>query len=85
MSKVRDFPGIGKESVDRFRAVLARQGIDVPAGDSGVIEYRGVKLSFAYQPGTETLRLSLDEKPFIISEGYVWDLVEKAINPEANV
>jgi hypothetical protein len=85
MSKIHDYQGIPRETVERFRAELAKEGIAVPLGDSGTIEHRGVRLSFSYEPMARTLRVTLDKKPPFITENYVWSLIDGAIGSKANV
>lgn len=45
-------------------------GIMLPAGHSGVMEQRGVKLEYSYN-GTDSLVITIDHKPLFYPEGRV--------------
>jgi hypothetical protein len=79
MPSSKTFPGVTPEAVSRFRAELAKQHIRVPDGDEGTIDHAGVKLSFQYDPARALLHVRLDDKPFIVSEAFVWNLLATAL------
>ncbi|GEM_PF-1128214 len=72
----REFTGISRDAVNKFREQVEKAGQPLPPGDSYTIERSGVKLSVDYTEVSETLRLCIVEKPGFIPDSMVWSIVE---------
>ena len=55
---------------DCMKKKLEAAGIHVPPGDSGEMSGSGVKAHFEWD-GKDNLKITIKEKPFIVSCGYV--------------
>ena len=79
MAATKDFPGITPQTIARFREELAKRRIELPAGDEGTISHAGVRLSYQYDAARSVLQVRIDDKPFIVSEAFVWNLLSTAL------
>lgn len=70
----RNYP-VTPEEMANFRAILAKDGVVVPNGNSGQIETHGVEISFSYD-GTAALTLTILSKPFFILASTIWSQLE---------
>jgi hypothetical protein len=70
MADSKDYTGIAQSTLDCLKTDLRSMGIEPPQGDSGTIEYQGVKLSVSYsaivagvKPGSAAHRVAHDAGP----------------------
>ena len=76
MDNCKEYPGITREAVNKFREQSEKSGQPLPPGDSYVIEKSGVKLSVAYNESAQTLTACILEKPGFIPDSMVWAVVD---------
>ena len=74
----KTYSNISRAKVDELREAVAAY-VQLPQGDSGAIESRGVKGSFVYDEPAQTLTLSISEAPFFIPRGVIWSTIERAL------
>lgn len=72
----KEYSGVSREAVTKFREQAERDGKPLPPGDSFVIERSGVKLSVDYTETTQVLKLCIAEKPAFIPDAMVWAIIE---------
>jgi len=58
---------------------LRTRGVAVPAGDSCVIEHRGVRGSMTYSEPDGRVEIGILDKPFLVSDRVVWNLLDAAM------
>lgn len=59
------------DQLNHFHALAATNGIDIPEGNSGVIQSHGITMDFTYDQ--TTLKLTITSKPFYITTSMVWN------------
>jgi hypothetical protein len=79
MADQKEYPGIQRSALDCLKKDLQSMGITPPEGDSGTIEYQGVKLSIAYGSADEKLTIQILNKPAFLPESLVWQLLDGRI------
>jgi hypothetical protein len=79
MADSKDYTGIAQSTLDCLKTDLRSMGIDPPEGDSGTIEYQGVKLSISYDAGGQKLSIQIVSKPLFVPESLVWQLLDGRI------
>jgi hypothetical protein len=72
---------ITPEALQAKKLALAGQGVIVPAGDAGVIERDGVKVSFVYNPNV--LTVAVLHKPFFLPMDTVISHITAWFNTDA--
>jgi len=72
----KEYPGITREALHKFREQSEKSGQPLPPGDSFVIEKSGVKLSVEYLEAAQTLKMCIVEKPGFIPDSMVWAIVD---------
>ncbi len=76
MAQQKDYPNIEPKTLDCLKSELQSMGITPPEGDSGTIDYQGVKLQVTYQASAQTLSVEMLQKPVFIPESLVWQLLD---------
>ena len=77
MSDHKEFSGISRVNVNSIRNGLNKRGIKVPEGDDvEVAGPFGVKVQMTYHEPKETLRLTINHKPFFVTESQIWKVIE---------
>jgi hypothetical protein len=75
----RSYPGFTRADVDKIRRELGKFGIKIPDGDdvevSGPL---GVKMHVKYDEPSQTLDLTILDKPGFISEAQIWKVIESS-------
>lgn len=79
MAEEKEYPGINRSTLDCLKKDLQSMGIAPPEGDSGVIEYQGVKLSITYTEPAAKLSIQILNKPSFVPESLVWQLLDGRI------
>ena len=79
MADVKEYEGITESGLDNLRKDLQSVGITPPQGNSGTIEYQGVKLAINYDPPSQKLTLNIVEKPIFIPESLIWQMLDGRI------
>jgi hypothetical protein len=79
MADSKDYTGIAQSTLDCLKTDLRSMGIEPPQGDSGTIEYQGVKLSVSYSAADQKLVLQIISKPAFVPESLVWQLLDGRI------
>ncbi len=79
MADSKDYDGIARPALDCLKNDLRSMGIDPPSGDTGTIEYQGVKLSITYVAGSQKLSIQIVNKPAFVPESLVWQLLDGRI------
>lgn len=79
MADVKEYGGITEGGLDNLRKDLQSMGITPPQGNSGTIEYQGVKLAINYDPPSQKLTLNIVEKPVFIPESLIWQMLDGRI------
>jgi len=77
--ETRTFTGIDRAKMNRLREAIGPY-VELPQGDAGTIESRGVKGSFAYDEAAQTLTLTIHEAPFFIPMPMIWNGVQQALS-----
>jgi hypothetical protein len=72
----KEYPGITREALHKFREHSEKSGQPLPPGDSFVIEKSGVKLSVEYLESSQSLKMCIVEKPGFIPDSMVWAIVD---------
>jgi hypothetical protein len=75
----KDYTGVTREAIDKWREESAQKGEPLPPGDSFTIEKSGVKVSVEYNESILTLKICIVEKPALIPEAMVWAIVDGAV------
>lgn len=65
------FQQVTSELFNHFKKVLREEGLEVSPGGSGVISGHGLTASFSWDGSSETLTVTVTEKPFHFSCGDV--------------
>lgn len=79
MADTKDYTGISASTLECLKTDLRSMGINPPDGDSGTVEYQGVKLSINYDSGHQTLSVHIISKPAFVPESLVWQLLDGRI------
>ena len=72
----RDYTGVTRDAINRWREEAARSGTPLPPGDSFTIEKSGVTISANYNEGAQTATICIVDKPAFIPDSMVWSIVE---------
>ena len=78
-SNCKDYTGVTREALDKWRAESAQRGEVLPPGDSFTIQKSGVTLSIEYNETLATLKICIVEKPPFIPEAMVWAIVDSTV------
>lgn len=82
MPDCKKYGGIMRAELDSLRKDLAKEGIDVPAGDDVAVKGPyGIELRATYDEAKETLKICITKKPFYIPESEIWKIVDTGTNP----
>lgn len=76
--ETRTFTGVDRQKFSGLREAIGPY-VELPDGDEGTIESRGVKGSFTYDEPAQTLTLTIHEAPFFIPMGMIWNGVRQAL------
>lgn len=76
--ETKTFDGVDRAKMQKLREAIGPY-VALPAGDSGTIESRGVRGSFAYDEAAQTLTLTIHEAPFFIPMPMIWNGVRQAL------
>lgn len=79
MADSKDYTGIAPSTLNCLKTDLQSMGINPPQGDSGTIEYQGVKLSVTYSAADQKLSLQIISKPGFVPASLVWQLLDGRI------
>ena len=79
MPDSKDYQGIARTTLDCLKKDLETMGVRMPSGDSGEIEYQGVKLSFIYSETDQKLTAQIMAKPAFIPAAMVWQLLDNKV------
>jgi len=73
---------ITRGELAKFRKDLAKEGVNVPAGDDVNVEGPyGIELRATYSEAKETLKICITKKPFYIPESEIWKIVDTGTSP----
>jgi hypothetical protein len=72
----KDYIGVTRAALDRWREDALRAGTPLPLGDSFTVEKSGVSISANYVESTETVTICIVNKPAFIPESMVWSIIE---------
>ena len=85
MPDCKQYGGITRGELGKLRKDLAKEGIEIPEGDSVSIKGPyGIELSADYNEAKETLKICITKKPFYIPESEVWKIVDTGTSPYAD-
>jgi len=74
----RSYNGVTRAHVDKIRKEIGKYGISMPDGDDVDVKGPlGVKMHLTYDEPAKTLSLSLIDKPALIPESQIWNVIEK--------
>jgi hypothetical protein len=79
MADSKDYAGVAQTTLDCLNTDLKSVGINPPEGDSGIIEYQGVKLAISYSSTDQMLSVRIMSKPAFVPESLVWQLLDGRI------
>jgi hypothetical protein len=85
MPESKQYGGITRAELLKLREDLAKEGVNVPAGDD--VEVKGpygIQLRATYNEVKETLKISITKKPFYIPESEIWKIVDTGTEPYAD-
>lgn len=74
----KTYTNVDRAQADKLKAQISAY-VQLPPGDSGIIESQGVKGRYAYDEPAQTLTLTLDEVPFFIPRAMIWSTLERAL------
>lgn len=84
MPDCKQYGGITRDELAKLRADLAKEGVNVPAGDDvSVAGPYGIQLRATYDEAKETLKICIVKKPFYIPESEIWKIVDAGTSPYA--
>ena len=72
----KDYTGVTRATLERWRQEAARSGDPLPDGDSFTFQKSGVTISASYNEAAETATICIVEKPAFIPESMVWSILE---------
>ena len=82
MPDCKYYGGITREELAKLRKDLAKEGVNVPAGDDvSVAGPYGIELRATYNEAKETLKICITKKPFYIPESEIWKIVDTGTDP----
>ncbi|MGH9397981.1 MAG: hypothetical protein ACRD18_14170 [Terriglobia bacterium] len=76
MADTKEYQGITENGLGILKKDLQSMGITPPDGDSGTIEYQGVKLGVDFVRVAQKLTIRILEKPSFVPESLVWQLLD---------
>ncbi|MGH9439880.1 MAG: hypothetical protein ACRD22_18875 [Terriglobia bacterium] len=76
MANSKAYSGISETGLGILKKDLKSMGITPPEGDSGIIEYQGVKLGVEFASAAQKLTIRILEKPPFIPENLIWQLLD---------
>lgn len=76
MASFKEYNGITEAGLGALKKDLESMGITPPNGNSGTIEYQGVKLGVDFLPETQKLTIRVLEKPPFVPESLIWQLLD---------
>lgn len=79
MADQKEYADIGRSVLECLKKDLQSMGINPPEGDSGTIEYQGVKLTITYAEADQKLTIQIASKPAFVPESLVWQLLDGRI------
>jgi hypothetical protein len=77
----KSFTGVSPQKFAALMGFLKLEGINVPDGNSGTISITSpaeISISFNYD-GTDSLTLTIDNKPFFVAESMIWSKIESGL------
>jgi hypothetical protein len=77
----KSFTGVTPDKFALLKKLLADGGITMPDGNSGTISITSpakIDVQFDYN-GTDTLALTILEKPFFVAESMIWEKIESSL------
>lgn len=82
MPECKQYGGITRQELGKLREDLAKEGINIPAGDDVSVKGPyGIELRATYTEAKETLKICITKKPFYIPESEVWKIVDAGTSP----
>jgi hypothetical protein len=82
MPDCKYYGGITKDELVHLRKDLAREGVNVPAGDDVTVQGPyGIRLQATYDEAKETLKICIIKKPFYVPESEIWKIVDTGTAP----
>lgn len=72
----KDYTGVTRETLNRWREDAARTGTPLPPGDNFTVSKSGVTISAAYDETTQTATVCIVDKPAFVPESMVWSIIE---------
>ena len=78
MADSKTYHDITPAAMELLRRTLERF-VELPPGNAGHIESHGVSGDFAYDPGAQSLTLTVHRYPMLAPKAMLWGAVEKAI------
>jgi hypothetical protein len=72
----KEYTGVTRESITKWREQSARSGTPLPDSDSFTVEKSGVKISVDYAESVSTVKICIVEKPSFIPDSMVWAIVD---------
>jgi hypothetical protein len=79
MAESKEYTGIAQSALDCLKTDLKSIGVNPPEGDTGTVEYQGVKLSVSYSAAEQKLTFRIINKPPVLPESLVWQLLDGRI------
>ena len=76
MADQKEYAGISRGVLECLKKDLQSMGINPPEGDTGDIEYQGVRLSVTYREADQKLVVQMMNKPAFVPESLVWQLLD---------
>ena len=75
----KEYNGIPRTTIDRWREDAARTGAPLPEGDRFTMAKSGVTISADYDEPSQTLKITIDDKPAFIPDSMVWSIIEATL------
>ncbi|HEX5483905.1 MAG TPA: hypothetical protein VFZ08_14885 [Terriglobia bacterium] len=76
MADQKEYADVSRSVLECLKKDLQSMGINPPEGDTGDIEYQGVKLSITYHESDQRLAIQVTNRPSFVPESLVWQLLD---------
>ncbi|MDE3181690.1 MAG: hypothetical protein KGM47_18745 [Acidobacteriota bacterium] len=78
-SKEKEYEGVTQKALEALKKELQAMGITPPGGNTGTIEYQGVKLGVDFAAEAQKLTVRVLEKPSFVPESLIWQLLDSRV------
>ncbi len=73
-----NFKNVSSEAYDQLKGEMSRIGVEIE-GDNGTISAKGVEGSYNRNAEANTLEITIDKTPFILSKNFVGKKIKEVV------